>query len=64
MMSWTKDDVAAQVEWEGGVTDLIEWGFKFSDLPDDTPSEVRAAWWRLAAALEGLPVIINWLLID
>jgi hypothetical protein len=37
----TRDDVAAKVQWEGSLTDALEYGVSYDEMPDD---ELGGAW--------------------
>ncbi len=43
----TRDDVAAKVEWEGGLFDAMEYGIDVDDMPDE---ELRIAWFMAQIA--------------
>lgn len=55
-------DLAAKVEWEGGLTEaILGYGIKSEELPEGTPEEVVEAWKRVEAVKPDLAVIENWL---
>lgn len=45
----TRADVAAKVDWEGGITDALDYGLKVDDMPEGD-EELRHAWAALEAA--------------
>lgn len=49
---------AAKVEWEGGITDALDYGLKADDLPEhsDDPltADLRAAWKALRSKWDAL----------
>lgn len=57
----TKEELAAKIDWEGGVESAINYGIKVTDLPEDTPARVVHAWAILQAAREDLDLINAWL---
>lgn len=43
-----REDLAAKVEWEGGVSDaILDYGITHDQLPEGTPTEVVEAWKRV-----------------
>ena len=58
----TKEDLAAKVEWEGGVFEAITgYGIGLDDLPEDAPTFVRANWKLVVDAGYAVGRIENWL---
>lgn len=58
----TREEIAAKVEWEGGLGETINgYGLNSSVLPDDCPENVRNAWMNVEAINVDLDVINNWL---
>src|SRR5690606_4104241 len=45
----TREQVAAKVDWEGGIPEALEYGLTVDDMPAGD-EELRAAWGRLEAA--------------
>jgi len=37
----TRDEVAAKVDWEGSLTEALEYGLRADDMPDE---DLAAAW--------------------
>ena len=57
-----REELAAKVEWEGGVSEtILGYGITVEDLPDETPAEVRAAWARMEAVSPDERMIGHWL---
>jgi hypothetical protein len=58
----TKEELAAKVEWEGGVAEaIIGYGLKLEDLPPDAPTHIRACWKTVQDARFAIEQIANWL---
>ena len=57
----SKEDLAAKIDWEGGVMEAVEYGVKVTDLPADTPAPVCVAWLKLQEATEYIDAINAWL---
>lgn len=58
----SKDDLAAKIDWEGGLAEAITgYGIKFTDLPEDTPWPIVQAWQRIEDSTKDLDLIYNWL---
>jgi hypothetical protein len=49
----TRADVAAKVEWEGGVTEALDYGLKVADMPAGD-KELQQAWAAAEAAFGAL----------
>lgn len=45
----TRADIAAKIDWEGGIWDALEYGLKTDDMPDGD-TELRSAWADLRSA--------------
>lgn len=56
-----KQDLAAKIEWEGGVFDAALYGIRSTDLPEGTPQNIIDAWQHLEAVIVQEEMIINWL---
>lgn len=41
-----KQEIAAKIEWEGGIAGALEWGLKIDDISEDDP-ELRTAFAEL-----------------
>lgn len=64
-MAMTREEIAAKVEWEGGVYETIcGYGMDSSVLPEDAPPNVRTCWEMVKAADAAVEVIENWLYPD
>jgi hypothetical protein len=58
----TRDELAAKVDYEGGVAEAIAgYGMSLAWLPDDTPDYIRAAWKRVYDIQPDVEVIEEWL---
>jgi hypothetical protein len=58
----SKAELAAKVDWEGGVTEAINgYGLGHETLPDDTPIDVFNAWVRIEATAGDVAKIYEWL---
>ena len=42
----TLEDLAAKIDWEGGIAEAVAYGIKHTDIPDGHP-DLAAAWARL-----------------
>jgi hypothetical protein len=60
----TKAELAARIDWEGGVMEAVEYGVKVGDLPVNTPEEVLDAWQQLQEAVPCFDVIYRWLELE
>lgn len=59
---WTREELAAKVDWEGGISETITgYGIPPDRLPHDVPQEVADAWWRVYSTREDLDIIDRWL---
>jgi len=59
---YTHAELAAKVEWEGGVYDAIcDYGIPTTRLPEGTPIEVLLAWEHVATSRIYRDVIDAWL---
>lgn len=57
----TIEELAAKIEWEGGIVDAVEYGIHADDLPAETPLAIREAWQRVEDALTDENLILRWL---
>lgn len=58
----TKEELAAKVEWEGGVIEAItNYGLDTADLPDDVPAQIAEAWYRVQMIAADEYLIQEWL---
>ena len=58
----TREELAAKVDWEGGVHEAIAcYGLSPELLPEDTPAEVRDAWTIIYHSGDDADVIADWL---
>lgn len=58
----SKQDLAAKIDWEGGVTEAINgYGISHETLPDDTPIDIFNAWVRVEAIAADVDKIYEWL---
>ena len=56
------EEVAAKVDWEGGVTSaILGYGLGAVCLPSDAPQEVRNAWLAVEAIADDVDIIRAWL---
>lgn len=57
------EDLAAKIEWEGGITEaILDYGIKSEDLPEGTPDEVVKAWQLIETdTAQAVKVISDWL---
>jgi hypothetical protein len=56
-----KQDLAAKVDWEGGLTEAIEYGIRTGDLPAGTPQAIIDAWKRLEDSYVDVGRVNEWL---
>ena len=58
-----KAQLAAKIDWEGGILDTIaDYGLRAEALPDDTPAEVVSAWENITTHVPAwVDVIEAWL---
>jgi hypothetical protein len=55
----TKDELAAKVEWEGGIPDaILDYGLTIADLPVD----VIDAWYRIYMISDDVDLVNEWLM--
>lgn len=58
----SREDLAAKVDDEGGVSEAINgYGIGSDDLPEDTPADIVAAWRRVESTYDEIRCIENWL---
>jgi hypothetical protein len=52
----TREDLAAKIEWEGGIEEAFSYGIKHIDMPDP---EIKAAWARAEIAYEAFSKVVR-----
>lgn len=58
----TREELAAKVEWEGGVYDtIVDYGLSHIELPYDVPEEIADAWFELEKTERYTRRIEHWL---
>lgn len=58
----TREDLAAKVDWEGGVAEAITgYGISSRTLPEDAPGEIVRAWRRVEESSKDIAAIQKWL---
>ena len=58
----SREDLAAKVDWEGGVSEAINgYGIGADELPEDTPADIVAAWRRVEIIGGDVEFIQEWL---
>lgn len=58
----TKSEIAAKVEWEGGLAEtILGYGLSWTELPADAPNEIKAAWLHVQGVRADVERIENWL---
>lgn len=59
---WTREEIAAKVDGEGGVTKAInDYGLSVNILPADTPVTIVEAWKRIKGTENDVMRISHWL---
>jgi hypothetical protein len=59
---YTKEDLAAKVDWEGGVAEAITgYGISPDALPEDAPSHIKANWKVVYESGRAIQLINEWL---
>lgn len=57
-----REELAAKVDWEGGLADAIfGYGIKSDDLPHNAPKAIKQAWRDLEAVKPQLDLVSKWL---
>ncbi len=65
MAKISKEDLAAKIDWEGGLAESIfGYGMKSSELPDNAPAAVKQAWKQLEEVRPQADLINKWLWND
>lgn len=55
-------DLAAKVDWEGGIEEaILNYGIPVDDLPDEVPNNIREAWGRVRAMDHDIRLIERYL---
>jgi hypothetical protein len=58
----TKEDLAAKVDWEGGLAETIfGYGISADELPENTPPRIVRCWTAVEQVSGDLNEIDNWL---
>ena len=45
----SREDLAAKIEWEGGILEAVDYGIKAADMPEGD-AELAEAWGKLEAS--------------
>lgn len=51
----SRDDFLSKVEWEGGIYEVLQWGMR----ADDVPEEIEVLWQKLEQAFDVYKVFAN-----
>jgi hypothetical protein len=57
----SRADLAAKIDWEGGVEESISYGIRAEHFPVDTPKEILDAWNRLVESYQDVDLVSEWL---
>lgn len=54
----SRDDLAAKIEWEGGILEALDYGIKIADMPEGD-TELIEAWTKLQRSFETTRALVD-----